>query len=137
MEVVPNAPQGFMGNSAFKTFVTNLSLADVILILVVLATFAFSSIKAYQNHSLKRAFIYKNNELFGIYHLNKDQRIEIDEHNIVLIKDNRVLMIEADCHDKRCVKQGGSDFLPIICLPNKVVIEIKQNAQERSKMILY
>ena len=61
----------------------------------------------------------------GIYDLSCDQVIQIGETNVCEIRDGQVRMIEADCPDQLCIKQGafGADGGMIVCLPNRVVIE--------------
>ena len=61
----------------------------------------------------------------GIYDLSCDQIIRIGETNVCEIRDGQVRMIEADCPDQLCIKQGafGADGGMIVCLPNWVVIE--------------
>ena len=74
---------------------------------------------------------------YGTYSLSKDRTIEINDTNICEIKDGKVTMIEADCPDKLCVHQkaistkGGT----IVCLPNKVVLEI--DSSEKPDSITY
>lgn len=74
---------------------------------------------------------------YGTYSLSKDRTIEINDTNICKIKDGKVTMIEADCPDKLCVHQkaistkGGT----IVCLPNKVVLEI--DSSEKPDSITY
>ncbi len=68
--------------------------------------------------------------VYGTYPLNTDTEVRIgdDEHyNILVIKDGTAEIAEASCPDKLCVKQGKAEFdgQSIICLPNKVVVEIK------------
>ena len=48
-------------------------------------------------------------------------------YNLIEIDDERVRVIEADCPDKLDVKQGyiSKTGEVIICVPNKLVIEIK------------
>lgn len=48
-------------------------------------------------------------------------------YNLVEIGDNQVRVIEADCPDKIDVKQGYISRIgeTIVCLPNKMVVEIK------------
>ena len=60
-----------------------------------------------------------------IYDLSCDQIIRIGETNVCEIRDGQVRMIEADCPDQLCIKQGafGTDGGMIVCLPNRVVIE--------------
>ena len=73
------------------------------------------------------------NEL-GTYSLGKDQTISIGHTNICEIKDGKVTMTEADCPDKLCIHQkaistkGGT----IVCLPNKVVLEIESSEKPDS-----
>lgn len=47
--------------------------------------------------------------------------------NVVCIKDGEIFVSEASCPDKICINHGPlkSEYLPIICLPNKFVIELK------------
>jgi hypothetical protein len=62
--------------------------------------------------------------------------ITIDQHNTIEIRDQKVRMLSADCPDKRCVKMGFVQNVPIICLPNQVMVEIKSGEHER-KFILH
>lgn len=51
-------------------------------------------------------------------------------HNIIKIVDNKIAIIEADCPDKICLKPGyiGKVGETLVCLPHKVVVEIKGRA---------
>lgn len=48
-------------------------------------------------------------------------------YNLIEIGDKKVRVIEADCQDKLDVKKGWIEDVgdSIICLPNKLIIEIK------------
>jgi hypothetical protein len=69
--------------------------------------------------------------LYGEYSLNENITVEIKSdgggYNILAIEDGRAYIKEASCPDGICSshrpidKQGES----IICLPNKVVVEVK------------
>lgn len=65
-------------------------------------------------------------EVYGTYPLNENQTIEIGETNICRIQDGQVTMIQADCPDHLCLRQGPIDSKgeTIVCLPNRVVLEI-------------
>jgi len=68
-------------------------------------------------------------EVFGEYPLDTDAEIRIGDdvhYNILVIKDGTAAITEASCPDKLCVKQGKASYdgQSIICLPNKVVVEI-------------
>lgn len=50
--------------------------------------------------------------------------------NTILVEHGYICMQSADCPDKLCVKQGKiSDAGSIVCLPNKVIIEIDRNSE--------
>lgn len=63
----------------------------------------------------------------GTYDLAENQKIEINGGtNTMEIQDGKVRMADADCPDKLCmhqkaISQSGES---IICLPNKVVLQI-------------
>ena len=69
-------------------------------------------------------------ELYGTYSLEKDAVIEIQINGSVTnrleIKDKKASVTEASCPDKLCVHQKAISKTneTIVCLPNKVVIEI-------------
>lgn len=114
-----------------------LCFGDIVIILIVLTGIIWSYLHFYTAKADSMVFVYKDNELWGTYSLTKDRVIVVDEHNTIEIKDSKVSMKAADCPDKRCMKQGGSNLMPIICLPNKLVIEIKQDSKAPNKFILY
>lgn len=65
-------------------------------------------------------------ELFGTYSLKKEQEIEINDTNCLIIKDGQADMIEADCPDQICVEHItiSKNKETIVCLPNKIIVEI-------------
>ncbi len=116
-------------------FIRELKLADIILIAIVIMGIGVSAIKLRSAASERFVYIYKDSHLLAVYPLNKNRTIKIDEHNSIQISGARVRMIYADCPDNRCMKQGWTTQLPIICLPNRLMIEIKSQETER-KLIL-
>ena len=64
----------------------------------------------------------------GTYSLSEDGRIEInDGTNVIEISNGKADMIKADCPDQLCVNQKAvsRNHENIICLPNKVVVEVE------------
>lgn len=61
-------------------------------------------------------------------------RIEGEDgsYNIVEVEGTRIRMLEASCPDGVCVHQGwiSGAATPIVCLPNRVMIEIKNDGGE-------
>lgn len=116
-------------------YLRHLSISDLGLIILCLIGIVVSWQLTRQEKDKQQVFIYKDNVLWGEYPLSRDRVIEIDEHNTIEIKDAKVRMLHADCPDKRCIKMGYVQSVPIICLPNQVLIEIKAKEDER-KFIL-
>ena len=52
--------------------------------------------------------------------------------NRVYVQDDLVFMDSANCPDKLCVKQGviRDSSVPIVCLPNKVIVRIEGGASQ-------
>lgn len=65
-------------------------------------------------------------QVYGEYPLDENQEIHIHDTNICVIKNGSVRMISADCPDQICVKTKPihTRAASIICLPNKVSVEI-------------
>ena len=109
---------------------------DMILIVAVLAIslISFAAIKMTQKDGKEVIVTVDGKEVYKTS-IKKDQIYHIPEKNgtnVMQIKDGKVTMIEATCPDHYCMKQkavdehGGS----IICLPNKVVIEGENTAED-------
>ena len=83
------------------------------------------------------AYVYKNDELVRTVELKEGESFEFtvgeDEHyNIVKVENGGIRVKAASCPDKICVKQGlvKNGLVPIVCLPNGLVIEIKGEKEE-------
>lgn len=75
-----------------------------------------------------------NGKIEGVYPLSEDKEVKINGGtNILVIKNQQADMIEADCPDKLCVNQKpiSKNKESLICLPNKVVVEVdsSENSQ--------
>lgn len=104
--------------------------ADIFLLLILLvlgmiATYLVSSADDLGTH----VKISVAGEVYGTYSLDEDRTITIGKYknyNKVVIKNGKVFMSDADCPNKICVKHSpiNSTGENIVCLPNKVLIEI-------------
>lgn len=104
---------------------------DIILIAAVLvvALIGYAAIKMTQKDGKQVVITVDGKEVYQTS-MNKDQTYEIPVNNgvnIMQIKDGKVTMKEADCRDQICadhkaIEKSGET---IVCLPHKVVIEIK------------
>ena len=75
-----------------------------------------------------------NGKIEGVYSLADDQEIVLNNgSNVLKIKNGEADMIRADCPDQLCVKQKAvsKNKESIICLPNKIIVEVDshQNSQ--------
>lgn len=116
-----------MSNKLLK----KLSISDVVLILacLIIAYLMWQNYTAANDDEM--LYIYKEDILWGEYPLSQDKIIEIDQHNTVQIQDGKARMLASDCRDKRCVKQGFNQNMPIICMPNRLVLEFVGRTKER------
>lgn len=113
---------------------------DWILIIVVLcvAGCAYLSHQLLRNTGAGEVIVKVNGELTGTYSLNEDQEVEINQgSNILEIKNGRADMLEADCPDQLCVHQKAvsASNENIICLPNKVIVEIRSRTDSQIDMV--
>lgn len=103
---------------------------DIVLIaLLIVAALILSMVLFLNKTDGAKVTVKVNNELIGTYSLNEDMTLKIGDnnsYNILVIKDNTAKITEATCPDKLCVNQKAIsyDSESIICLPNKVVVEI-------------
>ena len=75
-------------------------------------------------------------QLFGEYSLNENKTVEIKSgngYNILVIEDGRAIIASASCPDGICAahRPVGHNGESIICLPNKVVVEVR--AQDKNQ----
>lgn len=100
---------------------------DIVIIGTIAATIALSIVLLFSFSKQGRRVIIKQNGAV-VY----DERIDIDKTvdiktNTVVIKDGSVYMSDAACKNQICVNTGkiSKKGESIVCLPNKVIIEIE------------
>ncbi|MCM1185690.1 MAG: NusG domain II-containing protein [Lachnoclostridium sp.] len=59
--------------------------------------------------------------------------------NEITVKDGGICISGASCPDKLCMHQGyiRSSLLPITCLPNRLVIQVRETGDNAPDMITY
>lgn len=112
---------------------------DIILIgvLLTVALAAVAGISLYLSRSTKQpeAVVYLDGEEQSRYPLGQEQAIQISAgnggYNILEIKDGKADITEASCPDKICVDQRPAEHQgeSLVCLPNKVVVEIENGGE--------
>ena len=99
----------------------------VMILLVIISVFALVLFVTRTGGDTVRVLV--DGEIYGEYPLFVDMKTEIKSengYNILEIKDGKADVLSASCPDGICVshrpiENGGES---IICLPNKVVVEI-------------
>lgn len=104
--------------------------ADIILFaILVLGSGLLFTLSFIGSSDGAQVVIRSEGKLYGTYNLHEDQTIEVENGNHmnkIIIKDGKVQMSEASCHNQLCVNQGSisKGNQAIVCLPNRVVVEI-------------
>lgn len=106
-----------------------LVFAIIIIVIVIVAVFIYGP----QRDRGSEVVITIDGEEYGRYPLNKNVEIPIKVDgkttNHLIIQDGTADMISAECPDQTCVnmKEISLDGETIVCLPNKVVIEVESD----------
>lgn len=109
---------------------------DFLLILFVCAAAAavFVAFKFILPEENTKLVITVDGEVYGTYSLEEDQTIEINGTNVCKVSRGVVGMTEAECPDQLCVHQKEITRAgeTIVCLPNRVVLEISGNSHSQT-----
>ena len=82
------------------------------------------------------AYIYQDGSLLQTIDLStisEDTLLTVEAadggYNIIEVRPGEIAVTDASCPDHVCMKQGfiQNSMLPITCLPNKLVIQLKEN----------
>lgn len=113
---------------------------DFILVVGILAAayVVWISFSLFNNGKGGKLRISVDNQLYGEYVLTEDQMIAIDDTNQCQIKNGEVSMLYAKCPDQVCVHSAtiSKNGQTIICMPNKVVLEIVDGGVDDSVDII-
>jgi len=108
---------------------------DLILILVIfIVALIMLFFISFSSKNGEIVVITVDGNVYATYDLSIDEKVVIktDEgSNVLIIKDNKCYLEEADCPDKLCVKQGEiyKSGQSIICLPHRVVISVESKEE--------
>lgn len=100
-----------------------------ILLIVIIVCVAVSSLVLYTKfgrEGAEQVVVTVDGKVKGMYSLSEHLEVKIEGTNTFLIENREVKMEEANCPDQICVnhKPISKNKETIVCLPNKVVIEI-------------
>lgn len=106
---------------------------DILLIIVLLIISIICIFILNKNDKKNKvATVYYNNELIKTIDLNIDKTYEIEGYNGIVkikVKNQKIKVLEEKSPLHLCSKSGyiSKSYETIVCLPNKVVIEIEGN----------
>ncbi len=86
------------------------------------------------------AYVYQEGKLVKSLRLDKDQEIIIlNGEMLIEIKEGRIRVRESDCPRKICVNTGWikTPGQVIVCVPNKVLVEIKSAGSPFLDAVVY
>lgn len=110
--------------------------ADILLLIFFLVTGMFILLyNPFSSVTGNKVKITVSGELYGVYPLDVDEEITIKHSNHVnhiIIKKGTVQMAYSNCANQICVKEGKISRTKetIVCLPNKVLVEILSDGKE-------
>lgn len=101
----------------------------IMIFMAMIAVISMITIKMTEKEG-DRVIIYHDQIEYKNVSLHQNQMIKIPTHtgyNEVKIAEGKVWMIEADCPDQICVHHRKISNVgeTIVCLPNKIIVEIK------------
>lgn len=101
----------------------DIKLAVLILFIAVVGLFLYIS---FGKQSAGTVIVTIDGKIYGTYTLDKDQEVPINESNYLVIENGQADMITANCPDQVCVnhKAISKNRETIVCLPNKVIVEV-------------
>jgi len=115
-------------NTPIVIFITLLIISSIISIYIFNISNENTVAMIYQNQKLVKtidlslvespySFILKNNS---------------GGENTIYVEKNKICVSSSNCKDKICVNQGfiSDGVVPIVCLPNKVVIKIEKKGND-------
>jgi len=102
---------------------------DILLVAVVLLIAGVLGLAVRPGEEGAWVAVYQSGDEIARYDLYKDTTVTIgeEEYNILSISRGKAAVTEANCGDHTCVRTGGISLAgeTIVCLPHKLVIEIR------------
>ena len=105
----------------------------IILAMIFFISLALSAIVFFMETKAPVAYIYSDEKLMykiNLHTVSEPYQIKVKSpsggYNIIEVRKDSIGVTEASCPDKICKQTGftHSSALPVICIPNKLVIKI-------------
>lgn len=115
--------------------------ADIILAAFLIASgLAVSFFLSLGEEAGQMVYITADGKEYAYYPLSEDRTVTVTQKghiNKITIKGGKVSMVFSDCHNKDCIQRGeiSKTSQSIICLPNKLVVEIRGSSSEYDAVV--
>lgn len=120
-----------------KKYFKLLSKADLTLIFILIFFALFIFFFQINQKATTYVNVLINDKLEFRKNLNKDEIFKIKKGVIAQIKAGKIAIIENDCKNQICVKQGFSNSVPIVCLPNKILLSLEDDFPDDEILVTY
>lgn len=139
------------GNETFsnklskKTISIAIGLSILLLAIIIYSILGIVNMGKAAEHPLM-AYIYQDSELLQTIDLSTVTeeysfivQTQDGHSNTITVKQGAIAISDADCPDKLCVSLGfaRNSYLPLVCLPHKLVIELKDMNNDGPDIITY
>ncbi len=115
---------------------------DLIILITAISLFALFSILLYTNRKEGAVVVVSvDGTQTAVYPLNTDMTVRLEGYdggyNTLVIRGGQADITDADCADLTCVHQKpiSADHETIVCLPHRVVIEIRSNEENETDAV--
>ena len=76
------------------------------------------------------AYVYYDGTKIKEISLDKDDKYIVQGYNgdiVIEVKNKKIRVVEENSNNHLCSKQGFTNSIPIVCLPNKIVIDFSND----------
>ncbi|MDO4377318.1 MAG: NusG domain II-containing protein [bacterium] len=101
---------------------------DIILILTVSLITILLFVIPTRNSNY--AYVYYDGTKIKEISLDKDDKYIVQGYNgniVIEVKNKKIRVVEENSNNHLCSKQGFTNSIPIVCLPNKIVIDFSND----------
>lgn len=105
----------------------------IIIILILIVSIGIIFVQFGQNRQASEAFVYYQGKLLLQINMNKNNVYNLSDAKMKIEVENRRIRIsESDCPKRMCMRKGWIQTPGdvIVCVPNKVLIEIRSESAD-------
>lgn len=109
--------------------------ADLVLIFLIVLSVIISFFPLFKNSNNQNVKILKDQIVISEQLLTQDNIVTVDSLVVIEIKNGKARISFSTCRNQHCVHQGWSDSNPIICVPNRVIVDFGNGSKKKKQKI--